>query len=273
MHALASASAMQAKHRTVALFLGLALVAAAAAAAPASSESQLAAGTLGLRGVLRMVSTPVECTPEVPTDATECRARTGEGAISGLGTVSETYTWSFRMGPPTCPSYDVGKPLATTGRLVVSGKGEIDFALAQGAGCVDLEPIRNEPQDFTITGGTGTFGGASGSGTVARSLGGGVGTERWTGTLVVPGVEFDVTPPTLSGAKSKTVRAPKGAKRVRVRYAVSARDDVDGAVPVSCSPRSGTRFWIGRTFVTCSATDTSANVRTARFTITVKPRP
>jgi hypothetical protein len=87
------------------------------------------------------------------------------------------------------------KPFATTGRLVVAGKGELHFSLAEGVECVELEPVRNEPQNFTITGGTGSYRGASGSGTVARLLGGGVGSETWTGKLVAPGVEFDVTPP------------------------------------------------------------------------------
>jgi HYR domain len=152
------------------------------------------------------------------------------------------------------------------------GKGGSHFALADGARCIDQEPIRNEPQDFTITGGTGAYEGASGSGTVERSVSAGLGTERWTGTLVVPGVEFDVTPPTLSGARSKTVQAPIGATRVRVTYNVTASDAVDGAVPVSCSPRSGSRFHMGRTVVACSATDTSANTRPAKFLITVKRR-
>lgn len=260
---------MQSKRRAIILY-GLALV-AATVAAPATSQSQLAAGGLNLQGTLRLVSTPVQCPPETPPDATECRARTSEGRVSGLGSVSLTYTWSFRIGPPTCPS-NVGKPLATTGRLVVVGKGAIQFTLADGARCVDQEPVRNEPQDFTITGGTGTYEGATGSGTVKRVVGGGSGTETWNGTLVVTGLEFDVTAPTLSGAVRKTVRAPRGAKRVRVTYAVSARDGVDGGVPVSCSPRSGSRFSIGSTVVTCSATDTSGNTRTAKFTITVKPR-
>jgi HYR domain len=237
----------------------------------AASSKPFAAGTLNLRETLRLVSTPVECTPAAPADATDCRARTGKGLVSGLGSVSETYTWSFRMGPPTCPS-DVGKPLATTGRLVVVGKGEVHFALAEGARCIDQEPMRNEPQDFTITGGTGAYEGASGSGTVERSVSAGLGTERWTGTLVVPGTEFDVTPPTLSGARSMTVRAPRGATRVRVTYNVTASDAVDGAVPVSCSPRSDGLFRIGRTVVACSATDTSANTRAAKFLITVKRR-
>ena len=106
---------------------------------------------------------------------------------------------------------------------------------------------------------------------VERVLNFGSGTEKWIGTLVVPGVEFDLTPPTLSGATSKTVRAPKGAKSVRVTYRVTARDDVDGALAVACQPRSGSRFLVGRTVVTCEAVDASANTRRARFRVPVKP--
>ncbi len=216
-----------------------------------------------------MVSTSIECPPEAPSDAFECRTRTGTGRVSGLGSVSESYVWSYSFGPPSCPS-TLGKPLATTGRLVV-GNGEIQFALAQGARCITEDPLRNEPQDFTITGGTGAYEAASGSGTVRRSIGGGVGSETWRGTLVAPAAEFDVTPPKLSGATSKTVRAPKGAKRVRVSYKVTATDNTEGQVPVSCEPRSGSRFPIGRTVVTCSATDSSANTANASFRVTVRP--
>jgi hypothetical protein len=251
--------------------LTMVLLGAGSAQADALRVTQVAA-TLNLRGTLRVVSAPlVQCPADAPLDATECRARTGQGLVSGLGSVSETYTWSFRMGPPTCPP-EVGKPLATTGRLVFRGKGEIHFALADGARCIDQLPLRNEPQDFTITGGTGTYEGASGSGTVKRSLSAGTGSETWEGTLVVPGVEFDVTPPSLSGARSKTVRAPKDAKRVRVTYNVTASDAVDGHVPVTCVPRSGSRLPIGRTVVGCSATDTSGNTRSARFPIMIRTR-
>ena len=258
--------------RAGAVALALILAATMAASARPTSETHLATGTLNLRGTLRVTSTGVPCPPDQPQDA-DCRARTGEGLVPGLGSVSETYLWAYRMGPPACPSDFLGKPLRTNGRLVVAGKGEIHVALQDGTRCIDQEPMRNEPQDFTITGGTGSYKDASGSGKVERSLGGGVGGEMWSATLEVAGLEFDVTPPTLSGATSKTVRAPKGSKGVRVTYAVSARDEVDGALPVSCSPRSGSRFSRGRTDVVCSATDGSANTQTARFTITVKRRP
>ena len=91
-------------------------------------------------------------------------------------------------------------------------------------------------------------------------------------TLVVPGLEFDVVAPAMTGARSKTVRAPKGAKRIRVTYNVTASDIVDGRVPVTCVPRSGSRFLIRRAAVRCSAADSSANTSSAKFIVTVRMR-
>lgn len=170
-----------------------------------------------------------------------------------------------------------GQALGTSVRFVVAGKGEIHFTLAAG-GCISqMEPIYNQRQACTITGGTGVYAGASGSGTVSRNLGdatatGRHGVETWTGTLSVPGLEFDITQPAFTGAVSRTVRAAKGAKSARVSFTVSAQDDQDGARPATCSPRSGSRFPIGKTRVTCTASDTSANTATARFTVTVRAR-
>jgi hypothetical protein len=234
------------------------------------ADSQVAANTLDLQATLSTASLGIECAAGLPPGA-ECRARTGRAVIPGLGNVSQTYTWFFTVGPPNCPS-DLGKPLSTTVRLIVAGKGEIHFALADGARCVDREPIRNEPQEFTITGGTGPYQGASGKGKLERNLNFDRGTEWLTGTLVVPGLEFDVIPPTLTGAASKTVRAPNGAKRVRVTYNVAATDAVDGGVPVTCLPRSGSRFSLGRTAVTCKATDKSGNTGRVSFAVTVRGR-
>jgi HYR domain-containing protein len=55
-----------------------------------------------------------------------------------------------------------------------------------------------------------------------------------------------------------------------VTFHVTAQDERDGALPVTCVPRSGSRFPIGRTVVKCGATDSSANTAGASFRITVK---
>ncbi len=209
----------------------------------------------------------------MPPNTTECHARTPWATVSntvpGLGSLSETtYTWPLGMGPPTCPA-DLGKPLATTGWLTVAGKGDITFTLAEGARCVGYGAAWNEPQEFTITGGTGPFAGASGSGKVERGFDfEGYWGETWTGTLTAPGL--DLTLPKLTGAVAKTVRAAKGAKSARVTFDVTATDDGGGDIPVSCHPRSGSRFPLGKTTVLCAATDSSGNTATAGFTVTVK---
>jgi HYR domain-containing protein len=255
---------MAAGRRTVA---GLAVAGMAAfLLVTAPSSAPFSTGTLNLRATLKTSSPSAACPPEAPPGA-DCHPRTGTGSVSGLGSVVAKYTWFFGTGD--CPSTLV-KPLATTGRFVVGSKGTIDFALADGVRCVEQEPVRNEPQAFTITGGTGAYQGASGSGTVERSLSGGTGVERWAAMLTVPGLEFDTAPPAMIGAVSKTIRVPRKAKRARVAYKVTARDAVDGAVPAACRPRSGSFFRVGRTVVTCTASDTSGNSASARFVITVR---
>ena len=262
--------------RAVLLVVGLALATGGADVNAGTSAPEGAAGTLNLQTVLRLQSQLGDyCPPGVA--ASFCAQRTAQGVVRGLGSVAVAYTYIVQFGPPSCTA-DTGRARGSPVRFVVAAKGELHVALAEGAQCVDEEAARTQAQAYTVTGGTGIYAGASGSGTVERTLarpsttGQRIGTETWRGTLSVPGLEFDTTPPNLRGAVAKTVRAPRRAKRVRVRFSVTARDDVDGAVAASCEPASGSRFRIGRTVVTCSATDTSGNTRTARFTVTVKRR-
>jgi hypothetical protein len=56
-----------------------------------------------------------------------------------------------------------------------------------------------------------------------------------------------------------------------VSFEVSAEDDVDGAVDVSCDYNSGDTFSIGETVVTCTAEDSAGNRAEETFTITVEP--
>jgi hypothetical protein len=245
-----------------------AALAVAAAAPVASSDST---GSLSLNATLAMTSTPGGCPPNAPPGATLCATRTGDGVVPGLGRVTEAYM--FFVDEQSCGGSGL-RVLESTVRLEVAGKGGLDLALARNSECIRSALQLSRP--FSIVGGSGAYAGASGSGTVKHdahyTFSGAAGKDIFTGALKVPGLEFDLTPPTLSGTVNKTVRARKGARRARVAYKVSAGDAVDGRLPVSCRPRSGSRFRIGRTVVKCSATDRSGNTQTGRFTVRVKPR-
>lgn len=260
------------KSSAVSVLVVLAATAVAPFAAGGIGSSE-ATGTLDLRASLRIQSVRGANCPPGSSASTECATRTGTGVVSGLGSVTESYTYVVAVTHPSCPDGNV-KVLGYPTSWTVAAKGEIRFVVATSPDCLSPLAGLNATQSFTITGGTGIYTGASGSGSVTRLLGqtdtGAAGTETWTSTLNVAGLEFDVTAPTIRGATSKTVRAPKRATRVRVTYAVTASDNVDGSVPVQCRPASGSRFKVGRTVVRCSATDASGNAATATFRVTVK---
>jgi hypothetical protein len=269
-------SARRSFSRFVPLMLCFALLAAGGSSAAVSSPGR-AVGSLSLNAGLILTSTSIPgCTP--PPTADMCGVRTLSGTLRGLGKVTGAYSYLTKNGPPVCPGI-LWRAVAHPIHLSVASKGDLEVAVAEATACVDESSGRIQPQTFMITGGTGIFAGASGSGTLQRTLGNDTcdatschrnGVETWAGTLIVPGLEFDVSAPTFSGAASKTVRAKRGAKSARVTYQVTARDDGDGTVPAACAPKSGSRFPIGRTTVRCEATDSSANSGTARFTVTVK---
>ncbi len=163
-----------------------------------------------------------------------------------------------------------------TAVITVAGKGTIEVSRT-GTICTPPAPLTIGPYTFTVTGGTGAYGGASGTLSFRQSAGAldgacqcGSAQDTWAGTITVPGMEFDLTAPTIAGAVSKSVKAPRKAKSMRVRYTVKGTDAVDGAVAAICTPKSGSAFKVGRTKVTCSATDSSGNVARTQFTITVK---
>jgi HYR domain-containing protein len=66
-----------------------------------------------------------------------------------------------------------------------------------------------------------------------------------------------------------TVPANFSSNTSLVTYSVSAVDAVDGTVPVTCSPASGSLFPNGAITVTCSAEDLRNNVSYATFVVTV----
>ncbi len=78
----------------------------------------------------------------------------------------------------------------------------------------------------------------------------------------------DTTAPTLSVPRSLTLNATS-AKGVKVTFNARATDVANTGPRVSCAPASGSTFKIGRTVVQCTATDASANTRTASFPVVV----
>jgi len=73
----------------------------------------------------------------------------------------------------------------------------------------------------------------------------------------------DSTPPVLHLPTLVT------STTTEVNFSVSATDTVDGNLPVTCSPSSGSAFDDGTTLVQCSATDSHNNVATGSFNVVV----
>src|SRR5690242_19371805 len=81
---------------------------------------------------------------------------------------------------------------------------------------------------------------------------------------------FDGTPPKLYLPASFEQRADDKSGAY-VKYDVSAADDIDREVKVSCNHDSGTLFPNGKTLVQCEAVDSSMNVSSSAFEVSVLP--
>ena len=91
----------------------------------------------------------------------------------------------------------------------------------------------------------------------------------------VPGVDLPpapalppIAPPSIA-APSSLVAEATGPLGAVVSYTVTA-SNVDGAVPVSCVPASGSTFHLGHTTVSCSSTDGQGNTSRASFDVQVR---
>ena len=198
---------------------------------------------------------------------TLCFRNVGGGVVAGLGKVTTAYTLIYDNFGSACGHVHAEIP------IVVPGKGEIDLAMRSTACITPDDPGHFPASTVTVSGGSGLYANASGSGVLdtqsSHGAAGGIGTHTWTATIDVVGLTFDTTPPQIAGATSKVVKT-RLAAGARVRYSVSATDATDGAVPAACRLKSGSVFRVGRTTVACSAVDGSGNTATARFVITVK---
>ena len=79
----------------------------------------------------------------------------------------------------------------------------------------------------------------------------------------------DTTPPTVSVPNDMILEAA-GPDGSMASYSATATDIVDGILPTSCNPRSGSMFALGQTRVECTANDKAGNIGKAEFVITVR---
>ena len=101
----------------------------------------------------------------------------------------------------------------------------------------------------------------------------GAGLEDGTFTVSVSG-SGDTTPPVISGVPKRVIvnTPPSGADAIVEWEPITANDDVDGAVPVTCTPvESGGTLGIGVHTITCSAEDSSGNMAMETFEVIVVP--
>ncbi len=82
----------------------------------------------------------------------------------------------------------------------------------------------------------------------------------------------DTIPPQISGHSDVSAYATSADGAVVTFTAPTATDNVDGPVPVVCTPASGSVFPPGLTVVTCTATDAAKNVGTSTFNVIVSRR-
>jgi hypothetical protein len=79
----------------------------------------------------------------------------------------------------------------------------------------------------------------------------------------------DTTPPAITAPGDITITVAKRQTIAVVPFAVSAHDLVDGNVPATATPPSGSIFQLGTTTVTVTAQDSHGNVGTKTFKVTV----
>jgi hypothetical protein len=82
----------------------------------------------------------------------------------------------------------------------------------------------------------------------------------------------DRTSPRLQLPASPLIASAVNASGAPVRFNATAVDDVDGSLDAQCDHNSGEIFALGRTRITCSATDAAGNRATDSFVVEVADR-
>jgi hypothetical protein len=249
----------------------LALSAALILSATATSSTERASGTLRVEAelVAAWKFSDDYCPPGKPVNIA-CVRFVGKGPIPGLGMATTTYVKTLESNGCAVTQFNDAV-------ITIKGKGTLTLT-RPGKACGQTAPSKVGPLKYTVASGTEAYERATGSLMFRSSVDAanfscgpcGKASDAWSGTLTVPDLEFELTPPKIAGAKPMTVTAPKQAKGARVQYALTATDAIDGNVRVICRPPSGSLFKRGQTTVTCSATDADGNTAMTEFVVTVK---
>ncbi|HVL69942.1 MAG TPA: carboxypeptidase regulatory-like domain-containing protein [Vicinamibacterales bacterium] len=172
---------------------------------------------------------------------------TDTGALS---TTSDAVTLVIDRTPPvvSVPDTVVVDAVGTGAEVAFSASADDAVDGALGAACSP---------------GPGTFGvGATTVRCTARDAAGNTGEASFVVTV------RDVTPPSVTVPDDRVVEATSAAGAT-VTFSASASDTVSGAVAVTCEPASGSRFPLGTTVVSCTASDGAGNTGSATFAVTV----
>jgi hypothetical protein len=185
------------------------------------------------------------------TTTVTCETTTSDGTpVSRSATITVQDT--------TPPQVSVPADISTT--TTDPSGAAVSYPAASATDVVDgsLTPTCNPPSGSTFPPGSTTV---TCSATDAH---GNTGSASFTVTVTVT----DTTPPvlTLPADISVTTESPGGTT---VTYSASANDNLDGPIPPSCSPSSGSTFPVGTTTVNCTATDSHGNSTAGSFQVTV----
>jgi len=150
---------------------------------------------------------------------------------------------------PSAMTVEAAGPTGSVATFTVSATDPDDAV----AGSIDCSPASGSTFAITTTTVTCT----------ASDTHGNTGTNMFTVSVV------DTTPPALTSTANVVAEATSSLGAVVSYSAPTAADVVDGPVPVSCAPSSGSQFPLGNTTVTCSATDLHGNKGSVTLTVTV----
>ena len=201
---------------------------------------------------------PVGCTPPA-------------GATFPVGTTTVNCTATDAFGKTSSGTFTVQVKVTTPPVLTLSGT-IVASATGPGGGAVTFTPTAKDLLGVNVpvtctppSGSTFPLGDTTVNCTATDSYGN-VGTGSFTVKMQNSGNPVLVLPGNIVAPAT----GPTGAV---VTFTASASDIVDGAVPVVCTPPSGSTFPVASTVVTCTATNHAAHTASGTFTVTVKDVP